>query len=344
MSFDAINFYDNILGRYQDGRLPIPGLVLDGILKTLVEVHYRFGVILKEMPEDWSGNVGPIAEKSDELMNIHYDRPAILFENFLGPTMKYTMGLWEQGADNLEASQVAMMDDLCGKAGIHDGDNVLDIACGFGSLSKHILERYPKAKVTALNLSTVQSDYIEARQSEPGHPMHTDRFRLLRGDFTKVNLKPEYDRIMVIGLFEHIYNLRLALEKISSFLKPGGTVLIHFIAYTSLLRTIADPADTIFFGKNIFPGARFWYFNELPRYDKHLRVEKSWFLNGKNYKRTLQAWRGNFWLNIDTIRAQPGLDQRFIRTWDLYLRFCAAIFGGTGGRTVGNGQYLLRQA
>lgn len=344
MSSPLLRAYHWLIERYLDGTLPLPGPVIQALLKVNIEAYYRFAPTLPELPPGWTGGEGPIAEESPRLMKTHYDLPLVLFENFLGPTMKYTMALWERGATNLEEAQVAMMDDLCAKAGLQDGEQVLDIACGFGSLSKHILERYPRSNVVALNLSQTQVDYITAKQSEPGHPFHTDRFRIIKEDFSKFRFDRRFDRIMVIGLFEHIRNMRLALEKIAGLLKPGGTVLLHFIAYHRIIRPMADPDQDLFFDKYIFPGGRFWHFHELPRYQEHLRVEKSWFMNGNNYKRTLECWRENFWRNIDKIRAHPGLDDRFVRIWDLYLRFCIASFGGMGGRNLGNGQYLLRHA
>jgi cyclopropane-fatty-acyl-phospholipid synthase len=344
MSTTAIQAYASLVEMYLNGRLPMPGPVLQGLLKVAVEGYFRFSRTYPELPPEWDGGSGPIAVQSRELMQIHYDKPLVLFENFLGPTMKYTMALYERGARNLEEAQTQMMDDLCDKAGIQDGDMVLDIACGFGSLSAHILQRYKACKVVALNLSQTQVDYITSKQSEPGHPMQTDRFRIIKEDFSKFEYDRKFDRIMVIGLFEHIHNLRLALEKIAGLLKPDGTVLLHFITYNRIIQPIADPTSDVFFGKYIFPGGRFWYFNELPRYQEHLQVEKTWFLNGNNYKRTLEAWRENFWRNIDKVRKHPMIDAKFVRTWDLYLRFCIATFGGMGGRNVGNGQYLLRHA
>ena len=326
------------------GRHPIPRPVLDALMRLMAEVHYRLPSPYSELPHEWSGASGPIAEQSEDLMRVHYDKPLIVFENFLGPTMKYTMALYEHGASTLEQAQEAMLADLCVKVGLKDGDEVLDIACGFGSLSTYIMGHYPNCKVTALNLSRVQVDYITTKQAEPGHPLNSPRFRVIREDFATAKLDCQFDRILVIGLFEHIRNLKLALEKISRFLKPSGAVLLHYIAYNRIIEPMANPNTDLFFGKYIFPGGRFWYFRELYRYQDHLRIENSWFLNGNNYRRTLEAWLKNFWSNIDKIRAHPDIDERFIRTWDLYLRCCIALFGGLGGRNVGNGQYLLGHA
>jgi cyclopropane-fatty-acyl-phospholipid synthase len=344
MSSPLIRSYAWLIEHYLEGTVPLPGPVITALLKLTIEGYYRFAPALPELPPEWGGGQGPIAEESKRLMSTHYDLPLVLFENFLGPTMKYTMALWERGAKNLEEAQEQMLGDLCAKAGVRDGDHVLDIACGFGALSKHILERYPKCQVVALNLSQTQVGFIQARQSEPGNPFHTDRFRIIREDFSRFKFDRKFERIMVIGLFEHIRNLRLALEKIAGLLKPDGTVLLHYIAYNKIIRPMADPDQDLFFDKYIFPGGRFWWFNELFRYQEHLKPEASWFMNGKNYMRTLECWRENFWRNIGKIRAHPGMDDKFVRVWDLYLRFCITSFGGMGGRNLGNGQYLLRHA
>ena len=333
-----------LMEQHMEGRLPLPGAIVQGLLNAGVEYQYRFARTLPDLLPEWRGSDGPIADRSEDLMRVHYDKPLALFENFLGPTMKYTMALWERGAKSLEEAQAAMMDDLCAKAGVQDGDAVLDIACGFGSLSAHILQRYPHSEVVALNLSRTQVDYIQAQQSEPGHPFHTERFRVIREDFAKADLNQRFDRVFVIGLFEHIHNLRAALERISQYLAPDGTVLIHFIAYNRVIRALGDPESDVFLGRHIFPGGRIWNFHELPRYQEHLRTERSWFMNGLNYKRTVEVWHRNFWQNIARIRTHPELDERFLRAWDLYLRLCIAVFGGMGGRNVGNGQYLLRHA
>jgi cyclopropane-fatty-acyl-phospholipid synthase len=340
----AWNLERFLIERYVEGRLPLPGPLVQAILNVVLELYYRFAPTMEVLPEPWSGAVGPIAERSDDLMRIHYDKPAVLFENFLGQSMKYSMALWESGARDLDDAQQAMLADLCDKVQIRDGDSILDIGCGFGSFAAYALRRFPSAKVVGITLSNVQYRYITAKQSQPGHALHDDRFRVIKEDFAKCRFGRQFDRIVSIGVFEHVSNLRLALEKIASFLRPEGSVLLHYIVYQRIIKAMANIHQDGFFGRYIFPGGRFWPFNELFRYQEHLRIERSWFLNGNNYRRTLEAWHANFWRNIAAIRAHPELDERFVRIWDFYLRFCIAIFGGMKGANVGNGQYLLRHA
>jgi len=333
-----------LIENYLSGRLPLPEWLVQFMLDFGIEWHYRFAPTWNVLPPEWAGDHGPIAERSEDLMRIHYDKPAVLFENFLGPSMKYSMGLWETGAQTLEEAQERMLGDLCAKAGIRDGDAILDVGCGFGSFAAHALRNYPRSKVVGLTLSDVQYRYINDKQGQPGHPLHDDRFRLIKEDFAKCTFGRDFDRIVSIGVLEHVSNMKLALQKFADFLHPDGSVFLHFIAYHRITRTFGNSSEDGFITRYVFPGGRFWPCNELPRYQDHLRVEKSWFFNGVNYRRTLECWRENFQRNLDRIRAHPGLDDRFLRVWDFYLRYCIAVFRGRGGRNVGNGQYLLRHA
>jgi cyclopropane-fatty-acyl-phospholipid synthase len=333
-----------LIEHYLSGQLPLPEWLVRFMLDFGIAWHYHFASTWDVLPPELAGDQGPIAERSEDLMRIHYDKPAVLFENFLGASMKYSMGLWETGAQTLEDAQERMLSDLCAKAGIRDGDTILDVGCGFGSFAVHALRSYPRSKIVGLTLSDVQYRYINEKQGQPGHPLRNDRFRVIKEDFAKCTFGRDFDRIVSIGVLEHVANLKLALQKLADFLRPEGSVMLHFIVYNRITKTMASVHKDGFFARYVFPGGRFWPFNELPRYAGHLRVEKSWFLNGGNYRRTLECWRGNLQRNLDRIRAHPGLDERFLQLWEFYLRFCIAIFHGRGGRNVGNGQYLLRHA
>lgn len=340
----AWELQDWMIDRYLEGRMPIPGPLLQRLLNTTMEAFFRFAPVMDVLPDAWSGGHGPLAQRSDDLMRIHYDRPAVLFESFLGPSMKYSMALWERGARTLEQAQEDMLSDLCEKAQIRDGDAILDIGCGFGTFVGHVLRNYPHSSVVGITLSDVQYRHLTEKQKCSGHQLHDERLRVIKGDFATCDLDMTFDRIVSIGVFEHLSNLRVALEKIARLLRQDGTVLLHFIVYQRIIEAVANIEREGFFARYIFPGSRFWPFNELPRYQEHLRVERAWFLNGRNYRRTLEAWRRNLWRNADVIRSHPDLDEQFMRLWDLYLRICIAIFRSGGGRYVGNGQYLLRHA
>ncbi|MCZ6644950.1 MAG: class I SAM-dependent methyltransferase [SAR324 cluster bacterium] len=334
-----------IAEQYIGGRIPIPASLLQSALQLYMHWYHRLDPWYRPEAQAASAPRPSIAARSRELIDAQYDRPRQLFENFLGTTMKYSMGYWETGAGTLEQAQAAMLDDLCEKAQIRDGQEILDVGCGFGSFAAHVLHKYPSCSVAGLNLSKVQADYILEKQREPGHPLNTDRFQLIRDDFNTVTLERRFDRVISIGFFEHVSDVGLALEKIAGLLKPGGKCLLHYIVFRKQFRIdVMRPTRDGFISKYIFPGGTIWREDELFKHQHHLRVADAWFLNGRNYRRTLESWLENFWRNMARIRAECGEDQRLIKVWDLYLRSSIAVFRTNRGNFYGNGQYLLTPA
>ena len=329
---------------YLSGRIPLPDPVLQALLNIGVESYYRFGKRLDTMPPQWAGDRGEVTPGNGAaLMSVHYDLPAGIFEQFLGRSMKYSMALWARGATSLDDAQDAMLTDVCRKIGMRDGLTVLDIGCGFGSFASFVLERYPHCSVVGLTLSDTQYRYMVAKQQVPGHPLNTPRFRPRKEDFSKTTLEERFDRVVSIGVFEHVANLRQALGTIRRLVKDDGACLVHYIVYTELIERFADfdMSDT-FMRRHIFPHSRFWHDRELFKYQDAFTIDRYWFLNGSNYQRTLEAWQQNFEANRRAILRIGGYDETFYRKWNYYFRFTRALFRGQGGRQVGNGQYLLR--
>ena len=282
-----------------------------------------------------------IAEGSQELMKIQYNLPEQMFKLMLGESElmypKYSMALWERGASNLEEAQIAMLDDLIAKAQIQDGDEILDIGCGWGSAANYILRKFPNARVTGLNLSHQQCAYMR-KQFYNTHNSFSDRFTLCEIDFNDIALMQKFDRVITIGLLEHVGNLTKAFEKVASFLKPDGKALIHIIS-----STLSHNFWTPFIQQYIFPYARVWHYNFIPSRDRHLKTVDNWFLEGMNYARTLRAWLKNFDEHQDVLKKLDfGMDYaKFRRIWRLYLIWCVAYFEAGRGKFLGNGQYLM---
>ncbi|HEY9767630.1 MAG TPA: class I SAM-dependent methyltransferase [Coleofasciculaceae cyanobacterium] len=283
-----------------------------------------------------------LAESSQELMDIQYNQPETMFKLMLGESdvmyPKYTMALWEQGATNLEAAQIAMLDDLLEKAQIVDGDEILDIGCGWGSAANYILQKFPNVKVTGLNLSHGQCEYIRKQIRTQNSPLSSERFTLCEADFNDVVFTHKFDKVITLGAFEHIGNLTKSLAKVASLLKPEGKVFIHIIS-SSLSHNFWPP----FIQKYIFPYARVWHYDFIPNCNQDLKTIDTWYINGMNYAQTLRTWLKNFDDNQDVIKTLDfGMDySRFRRMWRLYLLWCIAYFEAGQGNFLGNGQYLM---
>jgi len=330
--------------KYFHSGVDIPSSLKQPLVNFLVGLDNRLCVLLGANYSPGADFSEEIAESSSKLMSVHYDQPLVMFENFLGASMKYSMGLWETGATTLEEAQDAMMADLCRKGQIEDGCDVLDIGCGFGSFAGYVLTNYPKCTVHGLTLSRVQADYIRARQKERGHVLNTRRFTLIEEDFNTVRPNKKFDRVVSIGVWEHISNMAKAQEKVRGFLKSRGKVLLHYIVYfEGLVGITKRPLQNLFVARHIFPAGRIWGAGDLAGFQEHLSIERSWLLNGSNYERTIVCWRDNLLRNIQRLR-DAGMERSVLKKWELYFHLCIGIFHANQGKFYGNGQYLLKPA
>ena len=310
-----MTFEDFIAERFLAGRLPLPNLTLQGILNVYLGFYYYLDRLVGRVGSIIPPETEEIAARSAELMDSHYNMPLEIFTHFLGPSMKYSMGLWETGAQNLEQAQQAMMEDLCAKAGMENGHTVLDIGCGFGSFAEHLLRRYPDSEVQGLTLSQTQADYIRDRQSAEGHPLSSSRFKLIQGDFNDTEFDCLFDRVFSIGVFEHISNFDKALEKVRAFITDQGRCVLHYITYIPRPGEDESPRQDPFMDRYIFPGGRVWCHKEISKHQSHFSVEREWFLSGFNYRRTLQAWLDNYRKSFQVIHEETGLEIRKMKLW-----------------------------
>lgn len=322
--------------------LELPDAVIKGIFKTILPIFYKYFPSLL-VPYEWVLKESEqLAEGSQELMEVQYDLPEELFDLMLRENEliypKYTMALWEKGASDILEAQKDMLDDVIEKAGIKDGDKILDLGCGFGASCHYILTRFPNAQVTGLNLSHTQCEYMHKKMLDSNSTLSSDRFTLIEQDFNEANFESKFDKVIAIGLLEHIGNLTNTLKKIASFVEENGRVFIHIISI-NLPQNIWDP----FINKYIFPRARVWHYEQIPFRNQKLKTINKWFINGSNYAKTLRSWLKDFDANQDKIKTlNYGMDYgQFRRMWRLYLLLCISYFEACNGDVLGNGQYLL---
>ena len=320
--------------------LELPDSVVKSILDSFLPIVYRkFPSLL--IPYDWvTQESDRLAVGSQELMNIQYNLPTQMFKLMLGEGKiiypKYSVALWEQGANNLEQAQQQMLDDLIAKAEIQDGDRILDLGCGWGCAANYLLSKFPNVEVTGLNLSHEQCRYIRQKMQDPDSYLSSHRFKLYEEDFNQAVFATKFDKIITIGFFEHVGNFTTSFQRMASWLKDSGKVLIHIISIR-----LPHNAYSPFLNKYIFPHMRIWNYDAAPKYNQDLKTIDRWFLNGSNYSKTLQQWLKNFDANQDKIKTlNYGLDYaKFRRIWRLYLIWCIAYFDSCNGEILGNCQY-----
>jgi cyclopropane-fatty-acyl-phospholipid synthase len=166
---------------------------------------------------------------------------------------KYRMGLWEKGAANLEQWQMQMIDDVIEKLDIQDGDRILDFGGGWGCVPNYLLAKLPNVQFTGINLSHHQCEYMRLKMQDPESYLSSRRFTLYEGDLNDAQFETKFDKFLSLGVFCHVGHLTQAFQKLASFLKDKGRVVIHII-------TVRTPNNisSVFTHKYIFPHNRYW--------------------------------------------------------------------------------------
>ena len=241
----------------------------------------------------------------------------------------------------LEEAQEAKFEMMAQRARLQGHEHVFNVGCGFGSLETFLLGRYPDLRVTGITPSRVQTDYLRARMADPNDPLGSGRFRLIEGRFDTMEvdeLGPEaYDVVFSVGVLEHFKNLRAAFERMAALLRPGGRMFHHLIVARMVISGFADAQQTRL--RQYFPGGRIWPMEELERQTDAFDLAGSWYVNGMNYWRTVDAWHRRYWEQLDHLYPAV-LDAEAVRFWNEYFTFSKIIFVPEDGTVVGNGQFL----
>ena len=325
--------------------LEIPDSVYRSLINSSVPLLFQHcpGLLA---PYEWVLNeTDHIAEGSRELMKLQYDLPQAMLNQMLGDWKliypKYSMGLWERGAVDLEESQKHMIDQVIERLEIKDGDNILDFGCGWGCVPNYILSKFPNVRFTGLNLSHEQCEYMRGKMQDPESYLSSGRFTLYEGDLNDAQFAEKFDKILSIGVFCHVGNLTNAFQKLASLLKSGGRVFIHIIT-----ARIPNNMSSGFTHKYIFPHGRYWNYDAIPKHNQDLKTISQWYINGINYHKTLTDWLRRFDEHQDTIKQlEYSMDYaKFRRIWRFYLLLLGTIFATCDGEYNGNGQYLLVHA
>jgi cyclopropane-fatty-acyl-phospholipid synthase len=286
----------------------------------------------------------PVAMSVEDANAQHYEVPAAFFEQVMGRRMKYSCGLWPAETASLDASEEVMLDLTARRALLEDGQEVLELGCGWGSLTLFMAERFPKSRITAVSNSASQKAFIEARARRRG----LSNVAVATADINAFAPAGTFDRVVSVEMFEHVRNYGRLLERIASWMRPGGRLFVHIFchrtaAYPFEVRDASDWMARYFFTGGTMPSA-----DLLLHFQDHLLIEERWLVDGTHYQRTSEAWLSN----LDRHRAAalevlqgvygPGEGLRRLRFWRVFFMACAELFGFRGGREWMVAHYRFR--
>lgn len=317
----------------EQGRLP-DRLIRTGISKLLSERLASIDADRKTTHE-WIELMEqrPLAENTDAANAQHYEIPAAYFKTVLGPHLKYSSGFWENPQDTLESAEVAMLKMTCERAELANGQDILELGCGWGSLSLWMAAHYPQSRITAISNSASQRAYIESVAAERG----LQNLKVITCDINHFSPDQTYDRIVSVEMFEHVRNHRELLRRIDSWLKPAGKLFVHIFAHKSDAYLFEAKSSKDWMSKYFFTGGIMPSADLLPTAAELLDLEASWPINGTHYSRTLEAWlqkqdaHRKEVLQIFKECYGPKEAKIWAQRWRIFYMACSELFGHSDG-------------
>ncbi len=284
----------------------------------------------------------PIAEHTEDANAQHYELPAAFFGLVLGPRRKYSSCFYETAADTLEQAETHALSATCAHADLRDGQDILELGCGWGSLSLWMAEHYPGARIVSVSNSHSQRKYIEATATAAGFANLT----VVTADMNDFATERRFDRIVSVEMFEHMANWDALLTRARTWLRAEGRLFLHVFSHdvAPYRFDLNDPADWIaryFFTGGIMPS------HGLARcFPDVFAVEAEWRWDGTHYQRTADAWLANFDRHAPEIHAilrevHGAGAMLWKRRWRLFFLAVAGLFGHAEGAAWGVSHYRL---
>jgi len=297
---------------------------------------------LDSLIEEFSN--GPLALVPEKANEQHYEVPAELFVKTLGSRLKYSGCYWPEGVQDLNQAEEVSLAKSCQHAELTDGMDILELGCGWGSLSLWMAEHYSNANITSVSNSASQREFILQRAKERGIDANLN---VVTCDINDLKCDQKFDRVVSIEMFEHVRNHKELFRRIAGWLKDDGKLFAHIFCHREWTYKFQDENSSdwmsrYFFSGGIMPG------NELfSQYQDDLQLREQWKWDGTHYQRTCEAWLRNMDRNRDLImpllKATYGEDQaiRWFNRWRMFYLACSELFGFRGGEEWWVSHYLF---
>ena len=285
----------------------------------------------------------PVAIHTVDANAQHYEVPTDFFLRVLGPCRKYSSCLWEEPVRTLAESEIAMLDLTSKRAQLVDGQQVLDLGCGWGSFSLYAAPRYPNSRFTAVSNSRTQKAFIDAEAARRG----LTNLRVITCDINAFVPDQRFDRMVSVEMLEHVRNYDTLFARMRTWLQPDGRLFVHVFCHDRFAYPFEVNGDNDWMARYFFTGGIMPSADLLPRFDRDLVCLEKWMVNGTHYAKTLEAWLVNMDAARDelmplfrqTYGADPAL--QWWVYWRIFFLACAELFNYREGREWYVSHYLF---
>ena len=288
----------------------------------------------------------PIAEETRAANEEHYEVPTAFFLHCLGRRLKYSGCYYPTGRETLDQAEEAMLHLYVERARLADGQNILELGCGWGSLSLFLAEKFPRARITGVSNSRTQKAHIDAQAEKRG----LGNLTIVTCDMNTFEAEAgRFDRVVSVEMFEHMKNYERLLEGIARWLKPGGLLFVHIFTHARLAYHFVARDETDWMARYFFTGGQMPSHELLMKFQRDLKLVGDWKVDGTHYQRTAEHWLVNMDRNRDKIlplfRETYGAAnaRKWWAYWRVFYMSCAELWGYGAGREWIVSHYLFEK-
>jgi cyclopropane-fatty-acyl-phospholipid synthase len=288
----------------------------------------------------------PIAVDTSKANDQHYELPPSFFNLILGKYNKYSSCYWGDGATSLDEAEASSLKITCERAELSDDMDILELGCGWGSLSLWIAEKYPKSRVTSISNSNQQREFI----NRAAKLKNLNNLTVVTCDMNSFNAETKFDRVVSVEMFEHMQNYERLMENISSWLKINGKLFVHIFCHQRFAYFFSTEGSDNWMGRYFFTGGLMPSEDLLLKFQKNISLDNQWRWNGCHYKLTSNAWLKN--MDREKINILPILEKVYGRNerniwfqrWRIFFMACAELFGYNSGNQWLVAHYLFKKS
>ena len=276
----------------------------------------------------------PIAMQVHKANEQHYEVPAEFYRQVLGPHLKYSCCYWPTGVSRLGDAEKAGLQLTCEHAAIEDGMRILELGCGWGSLSMWMAQHYPNSHITAVSNSHSQRQFIQRHAAQAG----MQNLDVITADMNDFTTEQHFDRIVSVEMFEHMRNYQQLFQRVSTWLLPEGEFFMHIFVHRDTPYAFIDEGPSDWMSRHFFSGGMMPS-DALPlHFQDDLKLQQHWRWDGRHYEKTANAWLANMdahkaeiWPTFEQTYGHDFAQKWWMR-WRMFFMACAELFGYDHGQ------------